>query len=249
MKSQRFREWTLKTGLILLAVLWLTLVAMSWANQSQAQEAVNSEYSFSWLDPDKKIYVLQNRRYQKAGRAHASLMAGPAVASAYRNIFSLSPRLAYYFNEWLGVEAMYIRSFNSANGNFDALRVASGSSVLPVVREIKDQMGLLLHYSPWYAKINVFNKVLYFDWYFTAGAGMLNGTLISQNGTGTSLTETTDSRMAGFLGTGHQFHLGDVGFVRLDMTCAIYSAPVFGTSGSNNLYSNYHFGFGIGAKL
>ena len=39
-----------------------------------AQAADDDEYNFSWLDPDKKIYVLQNRKYRKAGRVMFSGM-------------------------------------------------------------------------------------------------------------------------------------------------------------------------------
>jgi outer membrane beta-barrel protein len=170
-------------------------------------------------------------------------MGGTGFSNSYRTTYNLDPRLAYYFTEALGIEAFFTLTANSANNTFEAL-VGTNTNVKPVIREIRTQMGLLGHWVPWYAKINVFNKILYFDWYFSGGAGQMR-TQVSNN----NVTNLPQDLFALYLGTGHQYHLGDRFLVRLDFTAAIYRAQVFGDRGDSAWYSNYNAGIGLGLKL
>jgi outer membrane beta-barrel protein len=207
--------------------------------------AAEDEYNFSWLDPDKKIYVLQNRRYLKANRFLVSATVGTGFSNPYRTVYTVDPRIAYYLSEAFGVELMYQLGRNSANGTAQALQTSSPNAP-PIVREIKSTLGGLVHYVPWYAKINVFNNILYFDWYFTAGVGSLRTEV---NSLAAPNTYTSDDRVAVLAGTGHQYHLSNQLTVRLDLTGAFYSAPVFGKTGSSAWFSNYVFGIGLGYRL
>ena len=117
------------------------------------------EYDFSWLDPDKKIYVLQNRRYRKAEHPTFSILGGMGLSGAYRTTYDFEGRAAYYFTEALGVEALFNWNINRSNSTFDALNQAS-TGTLPTIREIKNQVAGLFQWAPWYAKINVFNAKL-----------------------------------------------------------------------------------------
>jgi outer membrane beta-barrel protein len=256
------REWGIRLGVVLGAMLWLTLVAVSWADGSEvdrspaatppakaAAAALESdEYNFSWLDPDKKIYVLQNRRYIKAKHLLLSAMAGTGFSNAYRSAYSVDPRVAFYFSEALGIEAFYSFFHNKENNTFEALQ-QSAPNTLPVVREIRSQYGLLMHYVPWYAKINVFNKILYFDWYFTGGAGTIRTALDTRTSSASASQFTNQDLFSLFLGTGHQYHLSQFMLVRLDFSGGFYRAPVFGNEGDNAWFSNYVFGLGFGFKL
>ena len=61
---------------------------------------------------------------------------------------------------------------------------------------------------PWYAKINFFNKIIYFDWYLPGGMGQLD-TTISGAGTGNGLPSQTQNIFALYAGTGHIYHLNE----------------------------------------
>ncbi len=206
------------------------------------------EFNFNWLDPEKKIYVLQNRKYLKANRPQLSVMAGPGISNAYRNTYEISGAFSYYLSEMFGVEVFYSTLNNRENNTFEHLKQAAPNT-LPVVREIRSQLGLVAHYVPWYAKINVFNKVLYFDWYFSGGMGSINTALDTRTSASSSPSYSKQDFLALFLGTGHQYHLNQNWIVRFDFTGSIYQAPRFGDSGENTWFSNYLFGFGLGYRI
>ena len=238
--------WIGKLGIFVMAFLWLMIVAASWAESAEPSE--DDEYNFKWLDPDKKIYVLQNRKYQKARKVLISGMVGTAWSNPYRSAVSLDPRIAFYFSEALGVEAFYTNLKNSENSTFKALG-STNTPVLPIVREIRGQYGLLLHYVPWYSKINVFNNILYFDWYFSAGYGALETALDTRAKITDAPIYETANISAFFVGTGHQYHLSQTFVIRLDFTGAFYNAPLAGNTGESSLFTNYIFGAGLGLRL
>ncbi len=246
-EGHKLSYWGFRLGWITLAGLWVTLMAASWAQAAPTAEK-DSEYNFSWLDPDKKIYVLQNRKYTKAGHAMFSAMGGVGWSNPYRNVRTVDPRVSFYFSEDFGVELFYSINFNSTNTTFSALEQESPNA-LPHIREIRSQYGALLHWVPWYAKINVFNQILHFDWYFSGGAGRIHSFLLDKNSISDPFTETLDDRFALFAGTGQQYHLSQDFLVRLDFTGAFYQAPVLGTAGESAWFSNYNFGIGLGYRL
>ena len=199
-----------------------------------AAASSDDEYNFNWLDPEKKIYVLQNRRYLKANRVMFSGMVGTGFSNPYRTTYNFDPRAAFYLSEEWGFEVFYTLTANVANSTFNALSAVHNT--LPVIREIRSsQYGGEIHWVPWYAKINVFNKVLYFDWYFAAGAGALQSALFNSTTDAgvTTATEVDQTNFAFFWGTGHIYHITDSLLVRLDFTSAVYNAQVFGTGRSH----------------
>jgi outer membrane beta-barrel protein len=214
-------------------------------SSAYANDDSDDEYNFSWLDPDKKVYVLQNRRYTKARRAQVSVMGGVGLSNPYRTSYSFDPRLAYFFSETLGIEAFYSVVSNKVNNTAQALSRASGTAPLPVIREIKNQVGVLGKWAPWYAKINVFNKILYFDWYFTAGVGRMNMDLTNRSTSGGAITRVNQSKSAFYLGTGHEFHVNEHLDIRWDFMAAFYSSPVFGTTGESATFTDLTFIAGL----
>lgn len=206
-------------------------------------------YDFSWLDPDKKIYVLQNRKYSKSQRVLLSGMLGLGLSGPYVNATVIDPRIAYYLSEDFGIEAFFGFSMNSRSGTYDALVGASGVSAIPMIREIKNQMGLLAQWAPWYAKINVFNSIVYFDWYFSFGFGNLSTQLDTNTTVGGASTFLDQTFLAFYLGTGHQYHLSQNFFARIDLLGGFYRAPLLGNQGEDRWFSNYNFSFGVGYKL
>ena len=216
-----------------------------------------NDYNFSWLDPDKKIYVLQNRRYRKEG-VELFVMGGLSLGDTYRTVYQVQPRLAYWFNEDFGIEAFYSDRFNKTNGAYNALSQSidsGGVDKSPYIREVTSNFGFLFNWAPWYAKINVFNSILYFDWYFSLGAGELT----TQVGPKTiddpvaGPTWTKENLFAIYLGTGQMFHLDEHWKVRLDFLGHFYSAPSFGGAPGaptdKSIFSNFTFSLGLGYQL
>ena len=245
------REWIIRICVLLAAGVWLTLVAASWAESAEPTSGSvtsNDEYNFSWLDPEKKIYVLQNRKYAKSEHVVLSAMVGTTSFNPYRNTFTIDPRLAYYFSESFGLEAFYTVGTNAANATFNQLTAASPNA-LPNVRELRGQYGLLAQWVPWYAKINVFNNILHFDWYFSGGAGQLMTALDTRPNTNAAPAYLMQNYTAFYAGTGHQYHLNQNFSVRLDVTGTYYKAPTFGAIGDTVWFSNYIIGIGLGYRI
>lgn len=216
-----------------------------------AQFAAASEeeqFEFRWLDPDKKINVLQNRRYLKENQQMISLLGGPGSSNPYRNTWQLSARLSHFFSEFVGIEFFYSGVLNQTNDTFEQLKRAT-ANVIPVVREVKYQAGAQVLWMPWYAKINVFNTIIYFDWYFGAGAAMV-GTQLDTRTNATNPPNYVNQKFGALvLSTGHLFHFSDHFGARLDVSGAFYRAPRFGTSGDSSTVSNYLYGLGVTYKL
>lgn len=224
---------------------------------SSSYAADDSDYNFSWLDPEKKIYVLQNRRYKKQG-TQLYLLGGASLGDTYRTVYQVQPRFAVWFNEDFGLETFYSARFNSPNNAYKALDQAintGGVTKSPYIREVKSQFGVLFNWAPWYSKINVFNSILYFDWYFSIGAGVLSTDIgpkvKSDPVVGSSWT--SENLFAFYLGTGHLFHLNEHWKLRLDTLGHFYSAPIYGglagAPADKSIFSNFAINLGIGYKL
>lgn len=237
-------KWTCAATLALSIVALTPIPAVSAAEPSSA----NDEYSFDWLDPDKKIYVLQNRRYRKAQRVFASAMAGFGLSNPYRDSYLADARIGYYFSELIGFEAYYNYVADRANSTYEALVNTGGA--LPGSREINSSFGGLVHYSPWYAKINVFNAILYFDWYFTAGLARLDTAFDERVNKADNPDLVSEPKTAFVLGTGQAFHLSDSLDLRIDFKSEIFKARYQRTDASKEAYfSNVSLVTGVTLKF
>lgn len=126
-----------------------------------------SFYDFKWLDPDKKIYVLQNKVHEKEGTFHATIGSGFSMTQEFQDSLNFQFRLGYYFAEEWGVEGFYTMVSNSNNQAYD--NVNSNGNLVPFVRRFNSHLGGMLLWSPFYGKVNTFNKIWYYD--ITAGIG------------------------------------------------------------------------------
>ena len=129
-------------------------------------------YDFLWLDPDKKVYVLQNKVHKKEHTVYANLGVGLGLSSTFQDTSLFHGNLGYYLSEEWAVEGMYTSYSNSDNEALDNLKHLNGS--IPFIRKIKSNYGVIAKWSPFYGKINTFNKIFYFDWSFGLGLGKLN---------------------------------------------------------------------------
>jgi len=236
--------WTTVGVLVVLG--WMALVALSWMQEAKASD--DPEYDFSWLDPDKKVQVLQNRRYRKALHPMISVLGGAAANTPYRNSYIVEPRVAFSLSESFTFEGFYGFHLNSENSFYESL-VNAGSNALPTIRESNSRYGGLLQWSPWYAKINVFNAILYFDWYFSIGAGVYNTTLDLRDSNASAAIGDEESNFAIYAATGHQYHINEWLKVRLDITSVTFNAPVSRTGDEKDWFTDATFTLGLGVQL
>ncbi len=206
------------------------------------------DYNFNWLDPDKKIYVLQNRRYVKAEHLLISGSGGYLLNNAYLKSYSAEGRAAFYILEALGVEVFYTKFFNSENQLIDALKT-SAPTALPFVRRINAQYGGLIHWVPWYAKLNVFNQIMYFDWYFAGGAGSIDAAVDKRANLMAASNLVGEKLLGLYLATGHQYHINQHFVVRLDFTGAFYNATYDKKIAEKTWFSNLNCTIGAGFRL
>ena len=68
------RKRATKAGCFMIKNLLLISILISTEGRLLAAEG--DTYSFSWLDPDKEVFVLQNRKYRKKGRLHLNAGGG-----------------------------------------------------------------------------------------------------------------------------------------------------------------------------
>ena len=203
----------------------------------------DDEYNFSWLDPDKKVYVLQNRKFRKKGRPALFLSGGMDINNPYRKSYLGIPRVGFWFTEQFGVEAFYAIASNASNSNFNALRTVSASA-LPFVREVRNYFGGVATYTPWYGKLNFFNMILYFDWYLMAGAGQVGTAFDRNNKAALPSDYVTENMFAYFFGTGQNFYITRNFLVRLDLLGMGFTA-----TGPDNLTKSFTTKFDFAAGV
>ncbi len=221
---------------------------------ARAEDAPNAvaenEYDFSWLDPDKKIYVVQNRKYVKKQKLELAISGGLGIGEPYRTRRILLPRAFYYLSESLGVSVFGGFNSNSENSNVAAL--ASVASRIPAVRDIQSMYGASVVWLPFYGKINMFNQILYIDWHFEAGLGQVASEIDLNTTIGNAPRITETSHTSFHWGTGQKFFITRNFAARLDFLAVYYTAPT-GVDGDltssrgavEETYDNYFVTLGL----
>ncbi len=224
-------------------MLWATLLGLLIASAAIASE--KSVYDFSWLDKDKEIYVLQNRKFRKDGRLYVGLGAVKTLSGAFIDSIGGNVRAGYFFKEDWGVEFLYAKNSGSEN---DTAKGVKEQGTVPFYRKIDSMMGGIVWWSPFYAKINTFNEIFYFDWMFGLGVAQVK-TLDNRNKflPAAPSTLTSEDTMGGLWSTAMRFHINQAWSLRLDFTGTHYSADrkTSNTAGKSQLFSNYDFGLGL----
>ncbi len=195
-------------------------------------------YEFSWLDPDKEVFVLQNRKYRKVDSLYMNLGGGITTSGAFVDSKTIQFRAGYFFTEDLGVEGLYAKNSGQENDTALAVRNNNGlgtSGSTPFRRIVENYYGALLVWSPFYSKINTFNKIIYMDWIFGIGYGQLqeNNNRLNFNGTALDDNVKTTEKHSGILWeVGMKFYLSEDFSIRTDLTAMHYSANKAATAGT-----------------
>jgi outer membrane beta-barrel protein len=191
-------------------------------------EAKGSEddlYDFLWLDQDKKVYVLQQKLYQKKATYYVNIGHGFNQTNDFFDSTLFRFNSGYYFTEEWAIEVNYNTYSNSTNETYKTLGDVNGS--IPFSRQLLSTYGVMAIWSPFYGKVNTFNKIFYFDW--NIGAGLSQISAESNKDTAASLTSQdvyTKEDYTGFnFKTGLKFHATKKIHVGIDLQILYYQAP------------------------
>jgi outer membrane beta-barrel protein len=218
------------------------LVLVSFTLSAPALKANEKDlYDFMWLDPDKKVYVLQNKVHKKVNTVYLNVGFGTGLTSNFQDTSMLHTNFGYYFTEEWAIEGLYTKYSNSDNDALANLKRLNGS--IPFIRSPKSNYALLAKWSPFYGKINTFNKIFYFDWSFGLGLGKMNtksNALTVANST--SANTYADEKYTSVIAkTGFSFHATKNIHIGLDLIMNNYKAPgptVNGTVSSSKNRTN-----------
>lgn len=136
------------------------------------QAGEKSLYDFLWLDPDKKVYVLQSKLYKKENTFYTDVGYISNFTSKFQDTRGYQIKGGYYIWEEWGIEFFYNNYNNSNNDSYREVRLINSQE--PFIRRLSSSYGALIVWSPFYGKINTFNKIFYFDWSFAGGIAKVN---------------------------------------------------------------------------
>ena len=182
-------------------------------------------YDFMWLDPDKKVYVLQNKVHKKEKMVYFNLGYGIGLSSNFQNTSNIHSNFGFNLSEEWAIEGLYTKYNNSDNEALENLKRLNGS--IPFIRKTESNFGLLAKWSPFYGKINTFNKIFYFDWSLSAGLGKLNTKSNATTVAETAMANTykDESYTSAIAKTGLSFHANKNIHIGLDLIMNNYKAP------------------------
>lgn len=127
-------------------------------------------YDFLWLDPDKSVYVLQNKLYPKDNSFYVDIgYLGLNLSSTFQDTSGVMFKTGYHFAEEWAVEFNYLSYSNQDNSALESVESVAG--LVPFIRRPLSSTSVFLIWSPFYGKINTFNQIYYFDWSFGVGTG------------------------------------------------------------------------------
>ncbi len=129
--------------------------------------AEDSLYEFHWLDPDKAVYVLQNKTHTNEHKFFAEAGYVKSLTAQFQDTQGVILSAGYNWHEEWGIEVLYLNYSNQDNSAFRTVRYVS--NVEPFVRRHTQTLGTGVIWSPFYGKINTFNQIVYFTWNFSAG--------------------------------------------------------------------------------
>ena len=237
-------KYILFTTLLLLFLFPLIAPESVWAGESDT-------YNFSWLDPDKEVYVLQNRRYRKANHVHVYGGVSKNMSAPFVNSASVQGRMGYYFMEEYGFEIIYSKTSGKENDTAKLLRNKGGAGSIPFRRIVQSFYGGMFLWSPFYSKINTFNQIIYYDWIFGAGVGKVkeasNADEFEKGAAGSGFPDTIKEHNAVLWNVGVKIYLGANISTRIDITGVHYKALPPVTGATEELWNdNFELGLMLG---
>lgn len=200
-----------------------------------------SVYDFSWLDKDKEVYVLQNRKFRKNNSFYLGGTLGRSVSGAFIDSQEANLIGGFFFSENWGLEFSYTKAQGVENKTSESVN-AQGS--VPFYRKIDTATNIMLMWSPFYSKINTFNKIFYYDWMFGLGGATVS-TLDNRNefpGGSTADTATSESITGIAWMTAIRFYLSPNWSTRVDFRATHINADsaINGETDTEKRWNNFY---------
>lgn len=130
--------------------------------------ATDDYYNFKWLSTDKNIFVLQQKFFEKKRTYFFNAGLGKNSTSDFQSSSIIHLSSGFFFSETWGIEGFINSYSNENNDTFE--KVSANGLTIPNIRRFTSVKGVNLLYSPFYGKINTFNKILYME--FILGLGL-----------------------------------------------------------------------------
>lgn len=232
----------------ILIATFLCLSSFLFTHQSIAAEG--DTYSFTWLDPDKEVFVLQNRKFRKDSRLYMNLGGGFTTSGAFVDSMNVQFRAGYFFKEEWGFEVLYSKNNGEENDTAKSVRNIGGAGSIPFRRIIDNYTGAMVLWSPFYNKINTFNKIIYVDWILGLGFAKLDETNNKEEYTiGLPTGEGTKESHTGIMwNLGAMLYFTENINFRTDLNAIHYKAELPGVGG-DQMYNHYDLTFSIGYRF
>jgi outer membrane beta-barrel protein len=234
--------------------LCLTLIAI-FITPKAIHAAEDSLYDFLWLDPDKSVYVLQNKTYKKKNRFFAGINGIKVVGNEFLSSFGGDLNVGYYFTEEWGFVLSYTHYSNSFNDNYDNIVALER---VPFLRRFTSLVTANALWTPFYGKVNTFNRIIYFDWGFKLGIAAVKAEsnlesvaeqVSKEVQTATSNTVFKEESYVGIsYGTDFRVHLNESFYINLELRNTTYSgenSPADPTSKALQTHTDVLFGVGF----
>lgn len=229
--------------LILISILITTFTLPLHASE-------DSVYSFKWLDQDKEVYVLQNRTFRKDGNFFLNLGAGFATSNPFVKSFDAQFKASYFFAEEFGFEFLYSKNKGDENDAAKAVRDNGTTGSIPFRRIVDDYMAVMAVWSPFYAKINTFNSIVYLDWMFGLGFAKLN-----EHNNRRELLDPNDKTQVNMSHSGIAWQTAVIFYftprwsMRADLVGIHYRAPMVHDESQDTWYTSYDATLSVGLSF
>lgn len=226
--------------------VWMLLVGLMLTFSKTTFAGEKSLYDFLWLDPDKKVYVLQNKLFKKEKTFYFDLGYLANFTSKFQDTQGGAIRTGYYFHEEWGVELFYNSYLNSNNDELKNVRSVVATE--PFIRRLNSTYGANLIWSPFYGKVNTFNQIYYFDWSFGLGVAKIDAESNMKTVAIKSQVSTFDkeSYTGGIVKSKLKLHLRENVYLGLEYINTYYQAPGPRNPKSDKLRTNTDIVFSVG---
>lgn len=230
-------------------LFYLFVVVSFFSTSFYVSAAEDNLYDFLWLDPDKSVYVLQNRTYRKKNKFFIELDGLKVVGDEFLNAYGVSGKAGYFLSEEWGVSLNYTSYINSFNDNFKNL---SSSNIEPFLRQFQSIIAASVLYTPFYGKVNTYNSIIYFDWGFHAGLASIKAesNLLTASDLVAGVSFLDESYIGLIYGTDFKIHLNSSFYINLELRAISYSAESTPSNKSKKtLQTHTDFLFGVGFSI
>src|SRR3989339_1500771 len=89
------------------SIVALCLLIFLCISPRSASSGENDTYNFEWLDPDKVVYVLQNKAFEKKFTWYLNVGYGFSTDVDFQDAKTLQGKTGFYWAEEWGIELLY----------------------------------------------------------------------------------------------------------------------------------------------